>query len=262
MDKKTLLDHVAQSEDERLCLGRVLDKAHSCEMRNVPAVTAFLTPQEQLAAQEVLAGASVRCGFAFWGGYEAAQRRRLCFLPDWQEDAAAISGIVALRAAFYQENSLTHRDILGSLMGLGITRETLGDLLVSPKSADILVTAATADFIRQNWESAGREALRVTEIGTDELLVPQETAREESATVSSLRLDCFVSAACHLSRGKAGDAIAAGRVQLNWRECLKGDRPVAPGDTITVRSWGKCTVESVGAPTKKGRFPVTWKRYQ
>ena len=31
-----------------------------------------------------------------------------------------------VRASFYEEDSLTHRDLLGSLMALGVTRETLG----------------------------------------------------------------------------------------------------------------------------------------
>jgi RNA-binding protein YlmH len=261
LDKRTLLDHVAQSAEERVCLARVLDKADSCDKRNAPAVTPFLTPREQIAAEEVLAAAGIRSRYAFWGGYEGAQRRKLCFLPDWQEEAAPVSGITALRAAYYHENSVTHRDVLGSLMGLGVTRESVGDLLVSPTGTDLLVSDAAAEFLLQNWESAGREALHVKRIAAEELLLPAENVREERATVSSLRLDCLLGAVCHLSRGKAGELIAGGKVQLNWKDSLKADRTVSAGDTITVRGWGKCTLQSVGAPTRKDRVPIVWKRY-
>jgi RNA-binding protein YlmH len=261
LDKKTLLDRVAQSAEERVCLARVLDKADICARRNVPAVTAFLSPREQQAATEVLSASGIHSGYAFWGGYASAERKKLCFLPDWQEDAVPVSGITALRAGYYHENGVTHRDILGSLMGLGVTRESVGDILVSPTGTDLLVGDTTAEFLLQNWESAGREPLHVTRIDEAELLVPAENVREERATVSSLRLDCLLGAACRLSRGKASDLIESGKVQLNWRDCLKTDHAVAAGDTITVRGWGKCTIESVGAPTRKDRIPVVWKRY-
>ena len=47
--------------------------------------------------------------------------------------------IRCLRAAFRKEENLTHRDFLGSLMGMGIVREKIGDILVGPDSADVLV---------------------------------------------------------------------------------------------------------------------------
>ena len=40
-----------------------------------------------------------------------------------------------------------HRDILGSLMALGVTRETLGDILVSPRWADVLATGPAAELL-------------------------------------------------------------------------------------------------------------------
>lgn len=131
MDKREMLDRLAANGDERLLLGRVWDKYEQCRRRNLPQGTGFLSPAEQAAAQRLLNALSVSEGYTFWGGYDGAQRRQLWFLPDWQE-APEEDAVRVVRASFYEEDSLTHRDILGSLMALGVTRETLGDILVSP----------------------------------------------------------------------------------------------------------------------------------
>ena len=85
--------------------------------------------------------------------------------------------------------------------------------------------------------------------------------KEIRDTVAALRLDAVMASGFSLSRGKAADLIGAGRVQLNHRECLKGDRAVAEGDVITCRGLGKCTVAQVGGRSKKGRILIGLERY-
>ena len=118
MDKREMLDRLAANGDERLLLGRVWDKYEQCRRRNLPEGTGFLSPAEQAAAQRLLNALSVTEGYAFWGGYDGAQRRQLWFLPEWQE-APEEDAVRVVRASFYEEDALTHRDLLGSLMALG-----------------------------------------------------------------------------------------------------------------------------------------------
>ena len=80
-------------------------------------------------------------------------------------------------------------------------------------------------------------------------------------TVASLRLDSVLAAGFSLSRGRAAEAVEKGSVQVNYVTCVKPDKPVSAGDTITCRGLGKCVLDSVGAPTKKGRLPVAIRRY-
>jgi RNA-binding protein YlmH len=85
------------------------------------------------------------------GGYEGAERNLLLFLPDWMEaeDAETQTPIRCLRASFREEYKLSHRDFLGSLMGIGIVREKIGDILVGPDSADLMVLESVAEFLQQ-----------------------------------------------------------------------------------------------------------------
>lgn len=250
MNRRELLDRASATAEERLLLGRVWDKYEQCRSRCVPTHTEFLSPQEQAAARRLLQAIGAgESEYAFFGGYEGAERRQLHFLPDWafgpEEDAVA-----ALRCRFYEAGTLNHRDFLGSLMGLGLTREKIGDILVGENSADVLVSRTAEPFLLEQWESAGRAHLQVAPLPLADVTAPAQAQREVRDTVSSLRLDSVLSSGFSISRQKAADAVTAGRVEVNWLACAKPDRAVAEGDVLTVRGLGKCKLTAVGGPTK------------
>ena len=261
MDKRAVLDAASANAEERLLLGRVWDQYDRCRLKGLPTATAFLSPAQQAAAKRLLAalGASEE-SYCLHGGYEGAERCRLCFLPEWAW--APEEGLVrVIRCTWYNAGSVNHRDLLGSLMAMGVTRESIGDILVGEESADVLVTDTVADHLLASWDSAGRTHLRTAEVPPEHLHIPQVKTRIIRDTVPSLRLDSVVSSAFSISRGKAAEAIESGKVQLNWTECRKCAAEVAGGDTVSLRGQGKCTVEEVGSRTKKDRIFVSIKRY-
>ena len=260
MEKRALLDRVASDSEERILLGRVWDKYEQSCRRNIPTCTGFLSPKEQAAAQRLLRLLGVEDGFVLWGGYPNAERRQLHFLPEWQTEPAA-DAVVCLRCSFYEAGQLNHRDFLGSLMGLGLTRESIGDILVGDNSADVLVSASVAQHLERDWDAAGRTALQVRRIAPEEVCPPARQVKELRDTVSSLRLDSVLSVGFSLSRGKAAEAVESGRVQVNWEDCQKSDRLLSQGDVLSVRGLGKCRLSAVGGVTKKGRIFITVERY-
>lgn len=264
MDKTKLLDKAANGGEERLLLARVLDRLEQAQNRNIPTTTDFLSPQEQAAAQTLLHMAGVgETEYTALGGYEGAERKILLFLPDWmdQDDAAGQSPLRCLRAQYRPEYQLTHRDFLGSLMGMGITREKVGDLLVGKESCDLVVLDSVADFLLQSWCEAGRAKLRISAIGPEELEVPEVRCEEVRDTVMTLRLDAICATGFKMARGKAASLIESGRVQLNWKDCTKPDKVLAEGDVVSARGFGKFEVAQVGGVTKKGRTSLLLKRY-
>ncbi len=260
MDKNAIIAKCAQEPEDRLLLARVWDKYEQTERRNIPSATVFLSPRERQLAQAMLNAAGVRSGYLFDGGYEGAERTVLLFLPGWAEEPAG-DELVFLRASFHGGESLTHRDILGSLMGLGVVRERVGDILVSPHSADIVAAPSLREFFLREWDQAGRVKLTVTEIGREALCVPQTQVKVIRDTVSSLRLDAVTATAFSMSRGRAAELIAAGKVSLDHVPCLKGDKPVGEGAVITARGLGKAKLAGVGGLSKKGRTGITVERY-
>ena len=264
MDKGALLDRLGASGEDRLTLAKILDRAEQTRIRNIPAATDFLSPAQQAKAGDLLRLAGFpETGYTALGGYEGAERKILLFLPDWLErsDAESQSPIRLLRAAFREEYRLSHRDFLGSLMGMGIVREKIGDILVGPDSADLIVLDTVSDFLLQSWDSAGRARLTVSAIEPENLHIPQVQCREVRDTVSSLRLDAVASSGFRMARGKAAALIESGRVQLNWRECVKPDKLLSAGDVVSARGFGKFELSEVGGLTKKGRVSIVLRVY-
>ena len=140
MDRRQLLDRAAQSGEERVLLAHILDKCEQSRQRNIPAATDFLSPAEQRAAQDLLHAAAIHEGYAFRGGYERAERKMLFFLPDWQEEADESESMTALRCTYRKEDTLTHRDFLGSLMAQGITDSSLKYHLAAAKANGVTKT--------------------------------------------------------------------------------------------------------------------------
>ena len=107
---------------------------------------------------------------SFYGGYEDAERVILINMPDYfdLERDNPLCIIRAEKAAGSRE--LTHRDYLGSLLGLGLKRDMIGDIIVRSDGADIIVMEEIADFILMNYYKAGRTNLRVSRLPISELI--------------------------------------------------------------------------------------------
>lgn len=264
MEKSNLLDRLGIVGEDRLQLAKVLDRVQQSQNRNVPVATDFLSPQQQMETADLLRLAHIpETAYTMLGGYDGAERKLFFFLPDWldADDAESQSPIRCLRASFRVDENLTHRDFLGSLIGMGVVREKLGDILVGSGSADLLVLDAVADFLLQSWSAAGRTKLTVTEIQPGHLHIPEVKVQEVRDTVSALRLDAVASSGFRMARGKAAELITSGRVQLNWRVCTKPDKLLSPGDTVSARGFGKFVLAEVGGITRKGRVSIAIKRY-
>ena len=262
MTKTEQLDKLAQDGEERLLLARALDKLETARRKNIPACTAFLSPAERVKVEALIA-ASGHPSHLFFGGYEGAERTVCVFLPDWQEDELWLESDCPIRAVrcTWSGGTLSHRDFLGSILGLGLDREKIGDLLVGEGECHILALDDVADFLVLNLDQAGRVRLKTAPVALSDLKPPEVKIKPIRDTVSSLRLDAVAAAGFSLSRGKAADLIASGKFQLNHRECLKPDRPVAAGDVMSCRGLGKCVLKEVGGPSKKGRIMILLERY-
>jgi RNA-binding protein YlmH len=117
------------------------------------------------------------------------------------------------------------------------------------------------EFLLQNWESAGRTRLTVEPLQAEDLRIPQARCEELRDTVAALRLDAVAATGFRMSRGKAAELVESGRVQVNWRDCVKPDRLLREGDTVTARGFGKFVLLTVGGVTRKGRTGIVVRRY-
>ena len=260
MNRRELLDKLSASAEERVLLGRLWDARERCRSRNVPEVSGFLSPHEQALAQHLMQALGAQEELILWGGYEGAQRRQAHFIPDWM-DGADTSAVRCLRCRFYETEHPTHRDFLGSLMGLGLTREKVGDILVSERWADVLVGSSVAEHLLREWRQAGRVPLKVEEIRPEEIRPPAEQVKLLRDTVASLRLDSVISSGFRIGRSLAAQYVTTGKAAIDGLPCEKPDKAVSEGAKISVRGLGKIQLVKINGKTKKGRISVVIHRY-
>ena len=245
-------------------LRRAADLAERCERTASVTSTAFLTPAEQYALTNwarhrdctlVLHGGAEGCERQ--GGGAGCGRRAAFFLPFYLTpadfDPAEHLCAVQFSAPFAAPG---HRDYLGAILGLGIRREWVGDILVQAHGAFVFCLPSVEPELR-TLEQVGRAGVKAAAVPLSAVPLPERRVRPVTFTVQSARLDAVVSGMFRLSRTSAAAQIRAGAVHLNYAECLRPDAPVAAGDVLSLRGAGKGSVTEVGGMSRKGRQFVT-----
>ena len=253
-------------QQDKLLLSRIDDKIRESERTYDTSFLGFLTPGEKAYAQRYLTGKSA--AFCFDGGYRDAERTLLLIKPDNDAIPFRDAGefLIALRiSSFLEGKALGHRDYLGSLIGLGLKREAVGDILPytdgKMQYCDVLLLKSVGDAVSGSLERIGRSGVRVEEIQKEYLHVPEKSLREIRDTVASARLDAVVSSGFSVGRNEAKELCQKGLVALNYETVEVPDARVGEGDVISARGYGKIKLAEVGGETKKGRIRIVIHKY-
>jgi RNA-binding protein YlmH len=247
------------SADDRLFARQCADKVRAAEDKYRTGFTFFLTEGKAETARRVMAAFSFE-RFMLWGGTDSAERVMLGVFAPYDEPSAEAFPIKALTIGYSGRESISHRDILGSLMGLNIARETVGDIYAGEKQAIVFLTNTAADEVMRGLAKVGRESVSVAE-GFDPDAVPERGYKEISGTVSSLRADCVLSLAARISRARAEELISSGLMTVKGQAVTKTSHRLEEGDTFSARGYGKFVLERVGGNTKKDRIFIDVKKY-
>ena len=242
--------------ESKILIARISDTVSLCRKASTFKFLGFLSLEEKIKTQRLLTSQNVK--FCFFGGYTAAERVVLCCLPDWADEADF--PIIPLSFSFKNTEKLTHRDFLGSFMALGITRETVGDILVEEGRAVAFVLKDVVDYIFNEIKKIGKTGVTVS-YGFNEPLPMKNELAEFNVTVASSRLDCIVSALINSSRSEAVGKIELGLVSLNSVIEEKITKTVQNGDAVSVKGYGKFFIESMDKKTKKNRTLLKYKKY-
>lgn len=262
--------------DNRSRLEARLNDFISASEKGEIAISNFLTPAEQYFAGELLLYRGIDNRSLFWGGYDEAERKRLVLLPSYVSDygmpAAEIfksvfaeeyeNCVTSLRICGSGFRELTHRDYLGSLLSLGIERDSVGDIAVQNGfSAVVFCTVYVARLIMESLEKIGADKVEVERYVIDGSFDCGKRFQKVSGTVASLRLDCIVAELCGLSREKAQDAVKKGLCELNYVTENKCGREIEVPCIVSVRGFGKYAVREIGNETRRGRIRIYADKY-
>ena len=240
----------------------ISENIEKAQRENIPSAVSKFLDSASLSAAAALAR-STAGRFIFWGGFEGAERVIMLSVPDYidSDDPNEIFTVYAdgcplsaVRVEKDKFSDIGHRDYLGAVMGLGLTRESVGDI------CDIIALPNAAKYIEDNLTGAGRATLKAKLIPLGEVRAPQVIIKEMNITVASPRLDAVAGEIFSLSRSAAAQAIVSGAVTVNDEQVLKADRRLSPKDKIVLRGKGRAILGEEFTQTKKGRVRIEVKK--
>ena len=245
----------------------LLDRARNGEI----TYTAFLTPAEQHALFRAMPWAKEEMRAE--GGYAAAERARLLFLPPYLSgmDEDVLNECLAdvreecliplqIKGSGFRE--LRHKDYLGAVLNLGIERDAIGDLCVCDKHTAVLFCDRVMErFLAESLTRVANDAVRVARIALPEDFDGGKKFQQISDTVASPRADSVIAALANLSREKAQAMFREKLIEIDYEIAEKPDQQLEVPCVIVIRGKGKFIIRSLSEQTKKGRIRLLADKY-
>ncbi|KXH79912.1 RNA-binding protein [Sporosarcina sp. HYO08] len=250
MDK--IIQHFRK--DEQPFIETVSGWIREVEDRYAPKLTGFLDPRQRFIVQSMLGGSEL-----LWqadGNFSDAERQRMLIYPNYfvpeKEDFQLTVFQVKYATKFL---TIEHRDVLGSLMSLGIDRAKFGDIRIEQDIVQFAVAAELDDYLIANFNSIGKAKVAIEmESDSENWIQYSDEWVEELHIVSSLRLDVIVAAITNSSRQKATMLIQRENVKVNWTTRDEPAFELQESDLLSVRGAGRFNIMAIEGRTKKEKI--------
>ena len=244
--------------DNSLLLPKVRDAVRLCLATDMFKYVGFLTPEERMNIESFVELKGEK--YTFFGGYDDAERVMFVALPHWCDSAENLNIVRSFTFTYRKCDKLSHRDFLGTFMSLGITRESVGDILCGEGITVAFFSEGVADYVLAQIEKVGGVGVNVSSNFSFPLPGLSEL-KNFTDTVASLRLDSVVAALIGTSREKAKELISDKKVSVN--SVLIDKSTYSPDEfaKISVKGYGKFILDGASSHTKKGRIILNYKKY-
>lgn len=265
------------TKEEQMLLEHDKDLIQLSYQRNIPVFGQFNSMAELEFGYQALDAFYGKNWFegvhaVFWGGYPEAERKIIAFLPGEEERSVSelsfpISCIQISPANRRFCDDLTHRDYLGALMNLGLTRDQIGDIIVCQDERKGITAKTAFVFCKADKKEiiCSLTRIRHTTVTAQEVsfqdMKVEPSYQEIIGNVSSFRMDAILSLAIRSSRSQSLTLIQSGAVFLNGRCCTENAKKLEEGNIFSVRGYGKFRFDQIGTVSKKGRYRVVIKKY-
>ena len=247
--------------ENRDTIARVVDQAEQAIKTWEVVTSDFLSPPELAEVQRSFARLT-EIQLVTWGGYPQAERQRVAIArSEIPIDPTQVQLAALDVAGNFLFDSATHRDFLGAMLGTGIVREKVGDIIVlGERGAQAIVVPELVEFLQAALKQVRSVPVKVEPISFEELKIREPKKKELTTVEASMRLDAIASAGFGMSRSKMADLISAGDVRVNWKDTTSTSYSVKSGDLIAIRGKGRVEVGDVMV-TKKDRYRVQLTRF-
>lgn len=249
--------HIYQhfKKDEQLFIDKCLEWKQRVEDTYTPYLTPFLTPREQLISQSLFSKQDV-VHIHFFGGFVGSEKVR-AYLTIEETITLDAFDLAAYNIVYPKKFALLkHHQILGSLLGSGLKRAYIGDIVTNGCDWHVILAKQVGQYAQQNVQKIGSITTRLEQISMDKVLTPLEQSVDVYETVSSLRIDTLIAKVFGLSRQKAKELVERGDVSMNWKEEKRTTIEMAEQDVLSIRRYGRVMLWQINGLSKQSKVKV------
>lgn len=238
-------------DEEQVFIDQVLDWVGQVENYYAPYLTPFLNPREFFIVQSIV-GQYDDVELSTFGGHDDAEQLRVFIHPPYYEPKDEDFEITLIEINYPTKFAeLSHGQIMGTILGSGIVRDTLGDIITDGERWQVFIDSNMENFLFMHLDRVGRTNVQLEKLPLEEAIESSDKWENEEIIVSSLRIDVVLARALSISRNRAKTMLNEGRIKLNWVEMERVDIEVEEHDLISIRGYGRIQVRETKGLTRK-----------
>ena len=220
-------------------VNNILDKQKSVSLR-------FLSLEEQTYLQN-------KKDVILNGGYGDAEKKRAYFFDNDDDN------IICYKIIYNEKYlNLSHQNILGTLLSLGVTLDSIGDIL--PRQSVFFITKEIQQEIMYSFTKINNTSIELS-IYNKELVKSEKAFIEYKTTLDSTRLDLVISKITKMSRNNAAELILKEMIKVNHKVITKGTTVIKEDDVLSIRKFGRFQVIDTKNKSKKGKIIFKYIKY-
>lgn len=260
MNKRDSIIDSFKEADERELAAKIIDSVEQVQRLYEVRYTDFLDPASIFKAEKVLKNYfdikySITCGV------EGCERNIIAIYPDYMSADDIDIPVSALKLTGKSKfDNVTHRDVLGAVMGLGIKREKIGDIIINGDRYYIFARNDISYYIVLNLKMIKHTPVEIDYVDFSDVPKRQDNYKTITSNVASLRLDALLGCGFGESRSSISQEILKGNVKVNWEEVRELSHIIKENDVISLKGRGRIIIDSIGNTTRKGRINVVIKK--
>lgn len=244
-------------KEEQPFIDQVLSWNEQVERSYQLKLTDFLDPRRQHVVSMMVGKNNTELQLKLYGGTEYAERKRAIIAPLYEQIDDQEFDVICLEGRYPKKfTSITHSDVLGAFLSLGLRRDKLGDIYVHDGFIQLMVTEDISSYVLMNLTMVKNVGVSFKEIPFTDAKFTAESWRESNHTVSSLRLDIIIKEIYNLSRKEAASYITKGLVKLNYKVTDDVKTILMEEDLISVRGKGRSKLIEINGQSKKGKWKI------
>ncbi|MDM8533567.1 YlmH/Sll1252 family protein [Clostridiaceae bacterium HSG29] len=257
--KENLINSSKLLNDDRDSLIKVLNIIERAVKYYSIEYTSFLSPSTYVLINDFVIDSNFL--ITYFGGINSAERKIAIIRPNYESIGYDEIPIMAIEIKYSEKfANISHRDVLGSLMSLGIKRETIGDIYVHEGFCHILIKKSIFEYLILNFKKIGRNPITIKEIKFNKIEYKEPNYSLINTTVGSNRLDSIISKGFNIDRNSSKKKIKMLMVKVNHKVVESAHLTLNENDLISVKGEGRIILFKINGNTKKDRLKIVIKK--